>query len=867
MEHLRSTKGQGAVLIIRRYEKELHKLESLKNRISFLQECLDNKILPKSLKVIENASGMPFEKWQKLLIENVISLRKQEKESVYSKCRQAFREVSFLGFDNSVNFALAIVRKKVNLFSGRQKVNHEKKLENIFSNSHWIRYSQINNVRNLSSRLLSRDEIYALGFGLNFCLGNNDKLAIDFNSQINDLNMYGHNELSSFVRGAFSVCDKSLDCFPKKFYVALKRLKNYKDIRIMKADKGNAIVVMNSNEYALKMERLLSDCNVYQVLETPCDLKKWQTNFNSSLKNIVSQVDKDVYQRCLSPKLPSLPYIYGLPKIHKVNSPLRPIVSSIKAPNKNLSLYLANVLGSQVGSVSDAHIKKTSDFLDFLKNDIKEPFDHMVSFDVVSLFTNVPLDKVLEFVRSKTEENIYHFSLEVGKICELIKLCVRDTYFTFNGIHYCQTYGVAMGSSLSPILANLYMEYFETSLLPNIQIEGLKITYYKRYVDDIFALIRGEEFNKVEELLHLMNSQEESIKFTLENSENLEMPFLDLHVKFTESGFKTKVHRKSTHSNSYIHFFSKHSVQVKNGVLVGLFLRAHRYCEPEFLDDEIEFIFESFVKLGYPLHFLNKALSKSRKIFYNNEEKRCWNPNKEKIIKLPFVPEFEEKIVNKLDNCGYKFVFSYEDTMKRSLCKNKFESNLQGQENEGPGVYVIDCNKCSLSYVGETGRNLATRMKEHARDIRNYNVNSAIANHCWNERDHMMTLENNKLVYKSNNVKIRRLIEGALIDSIPTIKGNKSFSKVDPINLKAIITEAKLSDLIKQKKESCNPVNPLPIPVIPQNDLQYSHRDNPPPSNEERGLGSHLIDVSGSYIRRSSRLHTIHSFENGDSGR
>ena len=90
----------------------------------------------------------------------------------------------------------------------------------------------------------------------------------------------------------------------------------------------------------------------------------------------------------------------------------------------------------------------------------------MVSFDVVSLFTNVSLDKVLEFVRLKTEENIFHFSLEVGKICELIKLCVRDTYFTFNGTHYCQTYGVAMGSSLSPILANLYMEYFETCSFP-----------------------------------------------------------------------------------------------------------------------------------------------------------------------------------------------------------------------------------------------------------------------------------------------------------------------------------------------------------------------------------------------------------------
>ena len=356
MDHLRNTRGQEAVITIRKYEEQLQKLESLRNRITFLRDCLDNKILPKSFKSVENASGKPFEKLQKLLIENAISLGKQEKEVVYSQCRQAFREVSFLGYDHSVNNALETIRRSVNLTSEKQKVNLQKKLEDIFSNSHWIKFSQINNVTNMSSRLLSRDEIYALGYGLNFCLGNNDKLSIDFNSQLNDLNVNGHNELSSFLRGAFSACEKNLECFPKKFTVALKRLNGYKDIRIMKADKGNAIVVMNSRDYISKMEEMLTDRNVYKVLETPCDIKKWQTKFNSTLKSILFQANKEAYNTCLSPKLPSLPYIYGSPKIHKNNCPLRPIVSSMKAPNKNLSLYLAKVLGSQVGLVSDGHI-------------------------------------------------------------------------------------------------------------------------------------------------------------------------------------------------------------------------------------------------------------------------------------------------------------------------------------------------------------------------------------------------------------------------------------------------------------------------------------------------------------------------------
>ena len=189
---------------------------------------------------------------------------------------------------------------------------------------------------------------------------------------------------------------------------------------------------------------------------------------------------------------------------------------------------------------------------------------------------------------------------------------------------------------------------------------------------------------------------------------------------------------------------------------------------------------------------------------------------------------------------------------------------MQRQNYEGPGVYLIDCNKCSLSYVGETGRNLETRKKEHGRDIRNWNVNSAIANHCWNEDNHRMDFDNSKIVYKSNNIKIRRLIEGALIDSIPTIAGNKSFSKVDPINLKTIVKEARLAGLVKQKKDSYNPN--LPETIIPQNNLPNPPGNDPRPPIEERGFGTGLAIINGQHLRRSHRLNASQYFDNGDRG-
>ena len=178
---------------------------------------------------------------------------------------------------------------------------------------------------------------------------------------------------------------------------------------------------------------------------------------------------------------------------------------------------------------------------------------------------------------------------------------------------------------------------------------------------------------------------------------------------------------------------------------------------------------------------------------------------------------------------------------------------MQGQDYDGPGVYIIDCNKCSLSYVGETGRNLETRKKEHCRDIRNWNTNSAIANHCWSEGDHRMNFDDSKIVYKSNNVKIRRLIEGALIDTIPTIEGNKSFSKVDPINLKTILVEAKLTGLIKQKRINSNPGPPQPL--LPEEDLPNPPENSPMSPEGEGALGRRLVVIGGQHLRRSHRLH------------
>ena len=81
---------------------------------------------------------------------------------------------------------------------------------------------------------------------------------------------------------------------------------------------------------------------------------------------------------------------------------------------------------------------------------------------------------------------------------------------------------------------------------------------------------------------------------------------------------------------------------------------------------------------------------------------------------------------------------------------------------------------CQDKYVGETGRELEVRLGEHKGAVNKNVTGSAVAKHCW-EKDHRMDFNNSKIVYRSNNVSLRRVVEGALIRGIKMIDGNKAF--------------------------------------------------------------------------------------------
>ena len=166
-----------------------------------------------------------------------------------------------------------------------------------------------------------------------------------------------------------------------------------------------------------------------------------------------------------------------------------------------------------------------------------------------------------------------------------------------------------MGSPISPIVANLYMEDLETKA---IQTAPHPPAFWKRSVDDTFVIIKAS--HKLEFLDHI-NSIDHNIQFTSEESrEDGSMPFLDMLIIPQEDGrFNTTIYRKPTHTNMYLQWDSQHPISSKYRVVGTLHHRARTVCpNTNLLQQEEEHLQKVLTRCKYPNWALNIIKMKIR---------------------------------------------------------------------------------------------------------------------------------------------------------------------------------------------------------------------------------------------------------------
>ena len=498
-------------------------------------------------------------------------------------------------------------------------------------------------------------------------------------------------------------------------------------------------------------------------------MKPWHQNGNISYK----------FYRQLYPTSEEPPKFYGLPKVHKPDLPLRPIVSGIGSVSEGCAKHLSNVLNCVKGK-NPHSIRNSQDFAQKTTELEVPPANMMVSFDVTALFTSIPIDYAIQAVKRKLEADPSWqqlTELSLSQILTLLELCLSTTYFIYKGQFYRQKFGAPMGSPISPGVADLSMEFFEEEAL-RVCPRHLQPRIWLRYVDDTFTILHEYA---IEEFTSFLNQQNQHIQFTRELSTDGSLPFLDVCVHVEDDAtLKTTVYRKPTHTDQYLNWKSNHPLEHKRSVVRTLYNRASSHCtKPEDEVKEKSHVQQVLKANGYQEWAFNIPLRKPAPLV-TQPATQLQPRSRQPPIPLPYVQGLSEELKRIYGEHGVQVYHKPINTLKSILVHPKDKTSLA---NKCGAIYNMPCDTCEGFYIGETERSLGTRYKEHTRT----HPGSAVREHMANT-GHSFSFDDLTILGREPGFNARKIKEAlAIYKHRPTLNRDQGV-EVPPIMLSLLNT-------------------------------------------------------------------------------
>ncbi|XP_030749952.1 uncharacterized protein LOC115877775 [Sitophilus oryzae] len=541
--------GNHAMKLLKQWSNLTYKMASLKNRRIFLLKCRKNSVFPNhithSIGSIRNLLdhhggrlGSDISLFDIKVRRKILNL---EIKITISDLNLYQKRIDAI-YNNITNI---LPREIVNEFNNRLKHTFQvefNRVKSINVNKYGVLISKVQSdirvrdewLRNISSTVIPDNVVKVLALGPKFNISPNAN-TIKIPELLSDLELavsgFDKNK-KDIVRGRFTnVIVNFLHGDSRKTHILSKQIKETKqflvehpELIVTLSDKGNVTVVMDRADYLNLSYGLLNDTKYYKPLpRDPTSTLEVKANKLISNFSNLEIIDKELAKSLKTYNSTAARY-YGLPKIHKPALALRPIISSINSFNSKLEKYLTTVLTKAYNKSNPFYIDDSFVFCEFI-NEFQLPQNYvLVSLDVVSLFTNLPLDLAQKTIKDKWDTISPHTPFDLASFTQILNFVFDSTVFVFNDKFYKQIYGTPMGASISPIISSYVLDGL---LAQGIERVPYNIPFIKRYVDD---LILSVPMDMTDHILDVFNDLSDSLKFTIEREVDNSIPFLDMRL-------------------------------------------------------------------------------------------------------------------------------------------------------------------------------------------------------------------------------------------------------------------------------------------------------------------------------------------------
>ncbi|XP_022786007.1 uncharacterized protein LOC111326305 [Stylophora pistillata] len=361
------------------------------------------------------------------------------------------------------------------------------------------------------------------------------------------------------------------------------------------------------------------------------------------------------------------------------------------------------------------------------------------SFDVVSLYTPIPIQEAITNATDRIQNPILHLSKQ--HISDLLQVTLNNMYFSFKDRVLRQREGLPMGSNISGILAILFMDKLESIALTS----HLMISPYKRYVDDIYLQTTNEE--TADHFHHVINNLHPNLRFENEKLKNQKTPngmslsLLDFKVTISKDGNSSfEFYQRPAKKPLFVHYQSAIPTKSKLASIRNERKRIEDRCSSHISATQHLNAFDGILRLNdYPESNIEQSKHPQHPQSNSQPANTEWS-----YLKISYISERlnhrisnifkKENIPIRISHKSFTLRHALSQTPKVRKCtRDKCPISNTGLCLRRNVVYQLTCNSCKQQYIGRTKRFIQDRVREHLN-----NGNSSVKKHIYScqNKDH-----------------------------------------------------------------------------------------------------------------------------------